>query len=288
MSIEQRPVAIVTDSGASIPSHIAEQEHIHVLPMWLNFSDGRPSIQDTDTIPIGVFCDIVETTRATTSAINTAQFKTFYQKLGETTDQILSIHMSHALSGTINNASMAAKELMEERPDLHIHTFDTRSVTIQEGMIARYAAYLSQEGKTLEEIEQALAVYQPMIDVYIGLQTTEQLLKAGKTPRLASTLASVLHIKPTIYFKDDEAHIARIDRTASGLEQHLIEFAEKSFNQHPTQQITVGHINNSDAGLRVQDAVRQFSARQPEVFEAGKAFAASVGKGAVAIAIDTR
>ena len=153
MSIEQRPVAIVTDSGASIPFSIANKEHIHILPMWLNFSDGRPSIPDTEDMPIAQFCETIKTTRVSTSAVNPEQFKDVYQELTTSTDQIVSLHISHSLSGTVNNASMAAEQFMETHPDVHIHVFDTRSVTIQEGIIVRYAAQLSREGKTIQEIE---------------------------------------------------------------------------------------------------------------------------------------
>ena len=100
-------IRIVTDSSADLPAELARQRQITVLPSYVMING--VSYQDgVDLSHDDFYQRLVSMERPpTTAQPSTADFQSAYSTLLEQGDQILSIHLSAKLSGTLNSAEQA-------------------------------------------------------------------------------------------------------------------------------------------------------------------------------------
>lgn len=118
-----RELSIVTDSTADIPPDIAKAYDIAIVPLMVNFgdetfSDGFLSQED--------FFDRMNASPKlpTTSQPSVGAFVETYQRQFEAARTVVSVHISSALSGTIESAREAARQFGER-----VHVFDTLNLS---------------------------------------------------------------------------------------------------------------------------------------------------------------
>lgn len=119
--------AIVTDSTADIPSHVADALGISVLPVLVRFGDQE--LRDgIDITPPEFFRRLREADELpTTSQPSAGEFGELYRELSKSADSIVSIHVSEELSGTLASAYAAKTQLDLPTP---VHIVDSRSVSM--------------------------------------------------------------------------------------------------------------------------------------------------------------
>src|SRR5689334_8286588 len=99
-------IKIVTDSTSNLPDSLTQEYGITVVPTYLHF--GAETYLDVVTMSTGDFYKrlVAASEPPTTSQIPVKDFAEVYQKVAEANPgaQILSVHLSHHLSGTIESA----------------------------------------------------------------------------------------------------------------------------------------------------------------------------------------
>ncbi|MBT4342371.1 MAG: DegV family protein, partial [Chloroflexi bacterium] len=131
-------IAVVTDSTSDLPVDIAKQHGITIVPLNVHIED--------ETFLDGVTISADEMYRRlpdqkvipTTSAPSVGSFIEAYEKLSESHDEIISIHLSSKLSLTHNSAVQAASELNEKGAKIEV--IDTEQASMALGWIAVQAA----------------------------------------------------------------------------------------------------------------------------------------------------
>ena len=108
-------IAVVTDSGAYLPAEIADEYGIHVIPLQLAWDDDTYN-DGVDILPAEFYGRLEKSkTIPTTSQPSPAMVKEVYSDLLEKDYQILSVHISSKLSGTVNSANQA-KNMFADAP----------------------------------------------------------------------------------------------------------------------------------------------------------------------------
>ena len=107
-------VTVVTDSTAYIPSALLAQYQIQVIP--LNVIFGEVTLLDGVDISPDEFYEKLKTSKVipTTSQPSPAAFRDVYEKILDEGRDIISIHISEKLSGTIDSATQAKQMLAVE------------------------------------------------------------------------------------------------------------------------------------------------------------------------------
>ena len=114
-------IAIVTDSTAYIPKEVGADFDIHVTPLQLIW--GEEQFRDGVDILPADFYQRLETSKTmpTTSQPSPQAFYDVYSKLAKENYDILSIHISTKLSGTVGSAEQAKAFIKDiERKTKHI------------------------------------------------------------------------------------------------------------------------------------------------------------------------
>lgn len=187
--------AIVLDSAADLPASLVEKYDLHVVPLHVTF--GTTEYSDGVDIQIGEFLDRLETVSELpiTSQPAPADFINVYNALAdEGYTEILSIHLSAALSGTYECARTVAAAVAEER-GIRIEAIDSRSATVGQGAMVLEAACIAQAGGTMDEAIERVKNIRRTHKIYFIPDSLTNLVKGGRASKFQGLATSVLNLK---------------------------------------------------------------------------------------------
>lgn len=95
---------IVTDSAADMPCDEVEALGLTVAPLHIQFPEGGVSAEEITPDEFYRRLKAMDPNIPTTSQPSAGHFAALYKKLAEMKEEILSIHISSGLSGTIESA----------------------------------------------------------------------------------------------------------------------------------------------------------------------------------------
>ena len=136
-----------------------------------------------------------------TSQINIYTFEEEFEKVQEAGDTAIVILMSSKLSGTYQNAVVAAKDYEG------IHVVDSRNGSVGEQILVRYALMLRDKGRTPEDIVHRLEVRRNQIRILALLDTLEYVKKGGRMGPAAAAFGTLLSIKPVLTLENGKLKV---------------------------------------------------------------------------------
>ena len=210
-------VKVITDSTADLPPALAEELGITVVPLNVHF--GTEVYRDGVEITADEFYRrLVTASRLpTTSQPTPGDFLSAYDEMGQTTDEILSVHISAKLSGTMNSATQA---LEEYGGACRIEIIDSLQGSMGLGMLAIAAAEAARRGDSLDDVVTETRAAIPKVGFIGLLDTLEYLEKGGRIGKAQAFMGSLLRIKPLLTIRDGEAHPLERARTrAKGVDR---------------------------------------------------------------------
>jgi DegV family protein with EDD domain len=216
------PVRIVTDSTCDLPRSIVERYGITVVPLSIFFGDEQ--LLDGVDISANEFYERLRGAHELprTSQPSAERFRETYEAVAQESEEIVSIHLSSRLSGTLNSASVAREAVSHE---LRIELIDSYNVSLGLGAIVYEAAIVASEGGTMEQVIAAARSAMDRVHVVAVLDTLEYLRRGGRIGRAQSLLGSLLSIKPLVEVRDGEVQPFDRVRTRSKALDRLFEVA---------------------------------------------------------------
>jgi DegV family protein with EDD domain len=155
----------------------------------------------------------------TTSQPSVGQFMEFFQQVAETADSIVGIFISEPLSGTMDSARSAAKEMSE----IPIELVDSRSAAMGLALIVTDAARMSAEGIEYKVIAERARKLVPQVRLLFVVDTLEFLHRGGRIGGAQRLVGSVLSIKPILHLVDGRIESLASVRTKRKAVSHLME-----------------------------------------------------------------
>ena len=191
-------IAILTDSASDISPELIDKYNIKVAPFRIIYSEKE--FEDKVSIsPEEVYSSLTKEI-PTTSLPSVEKISSILSELEEQGyTHVISINISSNLSGTSNSIRL----ILEDHPKLTSHVFDTKTLTMAEGAIVIEAAKMVQDGRTFEEIIEALPKLREKVHCFFTLNTLEYLKKGGRIGKVAGTVGELLKLKPIIVVGDD-------------------------------------------------------------------------------------
>jgi DegV family protein with EDD domain len=185
---------IVTDHGADLAPGQLEGLDIHYVPLRITL-EGKTYVGGED-ITSEEFYGLLSKTDAfpTTSQPSAGEFATLYRKLAETDPEILSIHISSGLSGTVQSAIAGADMV----PEAKVTIVDTLTLSCPEGWLVESAVKARQAGWSVEKIVDLLMNLRGQVEGVFSLSSLKYLVHGGRISHLKGLVASLLNIKPII------------------------------------------------------------------------------------------
>jgi DegV family protein with EDD domain len=129
--------------------------------------------------------------------------------LADPDDEVLSVHLSASMSGTLNSAYIAAEQTDPRR----VHLYDVRTSGLGLGFMVMQAVKLAQGGAGIDEIIAMLDGMRPRTHIYFLVGTMKYLVEGGRVGKAAGVAASILQIKPILTVKDGIVDVFERPRT---------------------------------------------------------------------------
>lgn len=185
---------IITDRGADLAIDDAPGTELVFAPLTitLNESTYRSGVD----IEPEEFYKALDQTGAfpTTSQPAPGDFIGIYGDAAKSDKEILSVHISSGLSGTVNAARVAA----DASPDADVEIYDTKTLSAAEGWHVLAAARAAAAGWSRDQIVAMLKQVTEATEVLFTLPTLKYLIHGGRIGHLKGLLAQVLNIRPII------------------------------------------------------------------------------------------
>lgn len=212
-------VAVVTDSTVDLaPSH-TDELGLRVVPMTVTFAD--ESYTSRITITDERFYERLRAspTLPTTSQPVPAWFEEAYADAAdEDADGVVSIHVSGALSGTVETARQAA----EDAP-LPVEVVDSRQVSGGLALAVMAAVEAADAGADLAETARVAADVAARASFFFTVDTLDYLRRGGRLSGAQAMVGNVLRVKPILTIRDGEVEVLERTRTWSRATDRLIE-----------------------------------------------------------------
>ncbi len=232
-------IRIVTDSSCDLPADLVQQHGITVLPCYVVLDD--QTFKDGVEIQADDFYRRLQAggQTPTTAQPTPADLQAVYSELVGQGDQIISIHVSGKVSGTLNSAEQA-KAALDDGSGVEI--VDSQLASIALGLVVLDAAIMASEGGDVHEVADKVRQGLDRHHCLFALDTLEYLQKGGRIGKARAFMGSVLHVKPILRMLDGEAHPVERPRNTERAMRRLLELAQELA---PLQRLAV--IYSTDA-----------------------------------------
>ncbi len=216
------PVRIVTDSVCDLPSEVAKELEITVIPLNVRF--GTEVYRDGIDLTTEQFYDrlVHDKTFPVTSVPSPAAFAEAYDRLAGETDEILVITLTSKLSATYEVA-LQSIGLMKKK--CRVEVVDSQWAVMAQGFIVIAAAKAAQAGASLDEVLDITHRNMKRVDIRAAFDTLEYLRRGGRIGAAQALLGSVLKVNPIIMLKDGVVEPAGRTRSRAKAIDHLYNFA---------------------------------------------------------------
>jgi DegV family protein with EDD domain len=279
-----RRVKVVTDSTADIPEPIRKELDIEMVPLKVHL-EGETFLDGITLRPEEFYEKLAQANElSTTSQPSPNEFVEAYRKAaGEDKHDILSIHLSAALSGTYQSAVLA-KSMLED--ELKIDVFDGKKASYATGMMVVAAAEAAKAGKSLEECRKIAESFRREMRVYFMVDTLKYLQKGGRIGKASALLGSVLNIKPILKL-DEDGEVAP-DEKVRGKKKAMNRMYEKLQQYAGDEPVWVGLLHAQSEGETASISAtlkEKLNISRLDVVELGPVIGTHAGPGTIGVAV---
>lgn len=271
-------IRIVTDSTSDLPDDVVATYGITVIPTYVNI--GGQSYLDRIELSRQEFYDKLPgyASPPKTSVPGIGTFIEAYEQLAtEGATEVLSIHLSAALSSFFNIARSAAQAVTSVK----VSVFDSTQLTLGTGLLALAAARAIEAGRSMLEILEMLQERSWRVHTFAALNTLEYLRRSGRLTRLQFGLGSALRIKPLLTLHNGQLVMEKVRtyrRTLARLDQLVNSLA-------PLEELALVHTNAIERAEALWERFRHLvpHLQAPLLAEATPAIGVHVGPDAVGL-----
>ena len=227
-------IRIVTDSTADLPADLAQELNISIVPSNVviddvNYRDG------IDLTPEEFYRRLIAGPRLpTTSQPSVGAFQAVYQGLLEQGHEIVSLHVSGKLSGTVNSATQAKAAL----GDPSIAVIDSHLASIALALVVVKAAQAARQSDSYQEVAEQARRDLGQTGVFFFVDTLEYLQKGGRIGKAQAFVGSLLHVKPILTLQEGEVHPLERQRNRERAMRRIVELTGE---RGPVQQLAVAY-----------------------------------------------
>jgi DegV family protein with EDD domain len=275
------PVAVVTDTTQYLPNEVIERHSIQLVSLYVNWQ-GRTD-RESELPDYHGFYDFLRSggELPSTSQPSVGDFLAVYEPLIERGDDIVSIHLSGGISGTVGAAEQARQALIEQGVDENrIVVIDSRTGCAGHGFMALAAA--NAEGGLAEKVAAARALREDL-QLLVAVDTLEFLRRGGRIGAARAWIGATLKVKPILTIDGEMQPVERV-RTAARVFERLVDHLQQR-KDDGCDAFGVQHTNAPDVAERLAERGREIYGTDPVILsEIGPVIGTHTGPGLLGVA----
>jgi DegV family protein with EDD domain len=244
------PIAIVSDTDASLSAAMADRHHICLVPITVHFGD-EVLASDFEINDVQLFARADRENRLpTTAAPAPGAFATVFEDaFAAGAEAVICYCVSSEISATYA-AAVAARDLM---PDRDITVIDTRSLSMGQGFMALAAAEAAAAGASKAEVLAAAADVGQRAHLFAALSTLKYLAMSGRVGYLAAGMAGLLNVKPILTIRDGKLDLLERVRTRKRAWERVVELVQETLDGKPPERMAFVHVTAPDQARAFQE-----------------------------------
>jgi len=275
------PVAVVTDTTQYLPREVIERHSIHLVSLYVNWQ-GRTD-RESDLPDYHGFYDFLRSggELPSTSQPSVGDFLAVYEPLLERGDDIVSIHLSGGISGTVGAAEQARQALIEQgMAENRMVVIDSRTGCAGHGFMALAAA--NAEGGLAEKVAAARKLREDLY-LLVAVDTLEFLRRGGRIGAARAWIGATLKVKPILTIEGEMQPVERV-RTATRAFERLADHLQQR-KDDGCDQFAVQHTNAAETAERLAERGREIYGTDPVIVsEIGPVIGTHTGPGLLGVA----
>lgn len=274
-------VAVVTDSTAYLPTGAADSLGIRVVPLQVIVG----GVVRAEGAEIG--SDEIATVLARGQTVSTSRpspslfAATYREAFAAGATSIVSVHLSAAMSGTIDAARLAASDVGGD-----VRVVDSRSVAMGMGFAVLAAAQVAADGGDAATVTDATNRTLEATETFFYVDTLEFLRRGGRIGAAQALLGSALAVKPLLCVRDGRIQPLERVRTAAKAIARLEELAVEAAADERVR-VAVHHLRSQTRAEALAQALdlRLEKIDDLTTSEVGAVVAAHTGPGMLGVVV---
>ena len=215
-------IKIVTDSSVQLTPEEISQHNITVVPLTIRidntvYIDGETITRDDFMDEMAAALNLPKTSQP---AVGT--FADVFDKLTADGSEVLAIHMTETISGTVNSSRQAA-QIAKGKVTVIDSQFTDRAMAFQ----VLVAAEMAEAGKDMKTILDKLEQVRDNTTLVLGVTNLDNLVKGGRLSRVSGLISSFLNIKVILQLQNGELKALRKGRGMKTINNFIAETIAK-------------------------------------------------------------
>ena len=255
-------VAVVTDSTHYLPRELVQRRGIHQVSLYVN--QGGQLTREVDMPDFDMFYDGLRTAAElpTTSQPSIGDFLEVYEPLVGAGQDIVSIHLSGGLSGTVESARQAAAELAGRGGQRRIEIVDSLSCAGGLAMVVLAAQAAADSGAGVEQVADHARQAMAAMEIWFSVDTLEYFQRGGRIGRAQAWFGSALSVKPILSFSDGTLMPIERVRTSKRAIERMLEYLRARQADGATAWV-VQHVQSPDVAAKLVEGGREIFGTEP-------------------------
>ncbi len=281
-STRPNTIALVTDSTCDLPGETHRTLRTVVVPLHVtvNNTDYLDRVDLDSATFFRLFRESGQVARS--SQPSAGEFQDVYERLLETHDAVVSVHIAGKVSGTVQSASTAARKVDPQR----VRVVDARHVSVGLGLVVKAAGEAILAGQTLDEVVATAEKATRDTRVYSAVESLDAAVRGGLLSAGVARVLESIAFKPLIVFDEDGGvHTGGARLGFSRALRATVDRVAKFADGGPVD-LAVSHADGPAAAEYVHRRLAQhFSDTTIPIVEVGAVITTHVGLGTIAIAV---
>ncbi len=276
----------MTDSCCDLPYSYVEENNIVVLSLTVHLKGEEIKDDLGKSLEYKAFYNIVrQGEMPTTSQVNEYEFENIFKEYANEETNIIYIGFSSVLSGCVNSAYLACKEVLEQHPNWDITVIDSKSASLGQGLLVYYACELLKQGKDKDFVVNWVEENKLKVNHWFTVEDLTHLYRGGRVSKTAATFGSLLNIKPILHV-DDEGRLTPVSKV-QGRKKSLRDLLDRAKKNIVAPEEQVVFISHGDCEEEIQELkerlLKEIGVKEVITHCIGPAIGSHAGPGTVAL-----
>jgi len=284
-SVRKVSIGIVTENNvACLPEKVRERYQIETVDAIVDWpgSENLPGeniyqkMREADKVGIKNF-------PKTSQGAPKLYYDAFKKQL-EKFDKVLSITISHKLSGCYNSACQA-KEMLPEEEKERVYILDTLQAAASQALLVLRAVELIQEQREINEVIEELKKLIPQTHLYIIFEDPKWVEAGGRVSKgQANWIRRMkkLNLHPLITIKDGAVTkdgVVFAKDMAEALFKKLSKESQKARKEGKRIRVIISHADNLEGAEKLRQMLKEIKAEVPFISLASPIVCSHTGPG---------
>ncbi|MGK0554035.1 DegV family protein [Macrococcus capreoli] len=273
-------IKLIVDSTHDLPQQYLKDHDIVQVPLNIVI-DGKTYL-DQEEMSSDEYLHQLVTLKdiPKTSQPPTGKFAEIYEKYIEEGYEILSLHMTHRLSGTLGSAQTAASMV-----DGKVTVIDSGFISQSYGFIIQNVAELIIKHKSMDEIVEAIDIMKRQSKLFLVISQLDYLRKGGRISRGKGFIGGLMNLKPVAQVVDGEINVIQNARTQNAVVKLLTKEVAQMAEEYKYLRIGISEADAHDLLEKLKASIEQYTDENITIHTTTPIVSTHTGPGAIGLSL---